>query len=101
MNVFFDKTFGKTLCIDDKVYDVENCNDILLYGNNEYLIQWINNKGYHRLDGPARVITGRKMNEYFINGKDITYEVHDWMEENNITYPFGEEEKVLFKLRFA
>lgn len=48
----------------------------------------------HRDDGPAFI-------GWWICGINITTEVNEWMKENNITYPFSDEEKLLFKLRFA
>lgn len=60
--------------------------------------EWHFNGMYHRIDGPAYIIGDIK--EYWINDIEITMEVEKWMKENDISYPFDEEETTLFKLRF-
>jgi hypothetical protein len=78
---------------------------------------WTNEKGFHRDDGPAiiypdgaRRIQGftihrddepNNRNQWFINDHPITANVRAWLAENNISYPFTDEEKVLFKLTFC
>ena len=53
----------------------------------------------HRIDGPAiEYVGGRK--EWWIDGEDVTDEVDNWLNENNISYPFDEDELVQFKLRW-
>lgn len=64
------------------------------------LLQWADEDGrYHRIDGPAYVMDG--ITGWVIHGDDITHEVNEWMNENNITWPFDEETSVLFKLKFV
>ena len=53
----------------------------------------------HRIDGPAIEWTdGSK--EWWINDKDVTKEINNWLHENNIQYPFDEDNMVQFKLRW-
>lgn len=60
---------------------------------------WYINGERHRIDGPA--INWSNGNIFwYVNGNHITDEVNEWMEENNITYPFNENELIQFKLRF-
>ena len=37
---------------------------------------------------------------WYINGKNITDDVEQWMKKNKITYPFSDENLILFKERF-
>lgn len=53
----------------------------------------------HRIDGPAIIRIDASV-EWYINGYRISEKVNDWLLENNISYPFDEETKMLFKLRF-
>ena len=62
--------------------------------------EWYVNDKLHRLDGPA-IIWSDKIQEWYVKGKKITEEVKKWMTQMNITYPFTDEEKVLFAVRFA
>src|SRR4051812_48062536 len=62
--------------------------------------EWHVNGELHRLDGPAvESITGYK--SWYVNGNLITYEVNQWLEGNNYTYPFNAEVQLEFILRFA
>jgi len=54
----------------------------------------------HREDGPA-VIYPNGIIEYFLNGKNITIEVEEWIEENNIPKVWTNSHKILFKLTFG
>ena len=54
----------------------------------------------HRLDGPA-IIRSNGYQFWFINGNEITEDVENWLETNNITYPFTKEEQVQFILTFS
>jgi hypothetical protein len=54
----------------------------------------------HRDDGPA-VTGGTFDHEWWIKGKSITADVDLWLLQNNISWPFSDEETMLFKLRFA
>ena len=59
---------------------------------------WIDGKR-HRLDGPAiEWADGTK--EWCINGQHVTKEINNWLHENNIQYPFDEDNIVQFKLRW-
>lgn len=62
---------------------------------------YINNK-LHRIDGPAFMNNNhfKRSDRWYINNIDITDEAEEWMKENSISYPFDEEIKVQFKLRF-
>ena len=53
----------------------------------------------HRIDGPVvEWEDGRK--EWRINGQHVTEEINNWLHENNIQYPFDEDNIVQFKLRW-
>ena len=54
----------------------------------------------HRLDGPAYVGQGGFV-RWYINHKEITIEVNQWFERNNLSYPFDNKTKLLFKLTFG
>lgn len=62
---------------------------------------WVNGE-LHRINGPA-VITNDKspMNEWWIHNNQITNEVDEWMEKNNILWPWNEDIQVLFQLTFV
>jgi hypothetical protein len=65
---------------------------------------WFRHGVEHRDDGPSMVWTQKYKhhhNQWHINGHDITGEVEEWLAANNISWPFNEEETVMFKLRFA
>ena len=61
---------------------------------------WYVNGKLHRLDGPA-YITASGWKAWYVNDKNITDEVTEWLQLMNITCPFTDEEKVLFAVRFA
>src|ERR1700691_603875 len=54
----------------------------------------------HREDGPA-IIWGDGVKDWFINDNDITAEVEEWIEENNIPEDWDDVHKSLFKSRFV
>ena len=57
------------------------------------------NEELHRLGGPViKYVDGRK--EWWIDGQHVTKEINNWLHENNISYPFDEDELVLFKMRW-
>ena len=61
--------------------------------------EWYINGERHRIDGPAvEYADGSK--EWWITDKDVTDEVNNWLNENNVSYPFDEDELVQFKLRW-
>ena len=61
--------------------------------------EWYLNSKIHRLDGPA-VIFPNGSQKWYINDIDITEEINEWLSQMNITYPFTDEEKVLFAVRW-
>ena len=62
--------------------------------------EWFVNGKLHRLNGPAMIwADGTK--EWWVNDTYITEEVNEWMKQMNISYPFNDEEKVLFAVRFS
>ena len=66
---------------------------------NGYEEWWVEDKR-HRLDGPAYIDTGGLI-KWYINHRDITTEVNEWLKRNNYTYPFDNKTKLLFKLTFG
>jgi len=65
---------------------------------------WYVNEKLHREDGPA-IITSDGYQAWFINGNAISdAEIIEWIKEYNISQDWntwGNQEKILFKLRFA
>ena len=60
---------------------------------------WYINNNLHRIDGPARIYpSGNK--EWWINGKNITNEVENWIRTQNVIWPWDEEIQVNFVLAF-
>jgi hypothetical protein len=51
----------------------------------------------HNSYGPA-IIDAYGNKYWYLNGKDITYEVYCWMRNNNITYPWDKETQMMFEL---
>ncbi len=49
----------------------------------------------HRTDGPAR------LPGWFIHGHDISQEVNEWIEINELSWPWDKETQMLFELRFV
>jgi hypothetical protein len=66
----------------------------------DYYEEWWFEGLPHRDDGPA-VTGGTFDHEWWIKGKSITADVDLWLLENNFSWPFSDEETMLFKLRFA
>lgn len=60
---------------------------------------WYNDGVLHRDDGPA-IIKNNKYYYWYINGKHITSDVKEWIKDNNISYPFSDNELIEFRLRF-
>ena len=60
---------------------------------------WYIDGKLHRIDGPAVEWTDGT-NQWYINDKEVTKEINNWLNENNITYPFDEDELVQFKMRW-
>jgi hypothetical protein len=66
----------------------------------EYTKYWYNHGQLHRIDGPAGIwIHGTK--EWWINDKNITEEVNQWMKVKEISWPWDGETQVEFLLTFA
>ena len=61
---------------------------------------WYRHNKLHRLDGPA-IVELYYTDRWHINDIDITKEVEIWLETNNITIPFTQEEQAQFILTFA
>lgn len=66
---------------------------------------WYRYGELHREDGPAIITCDiyKKTNEYWlIKGQNITDEVNEWIERNNIRYwsEWSKREKAFFKLKF-
>ena len=53
----------------------------------------------HRTDGPA-IIDSTGYQGWWINGKNITEQVEQWMEHREIYYPWDESSQVEFLLTF-
>jgi hypothetical protein len=63
------------------------------------LEEWYVNGKLHRIDGPAYI--GKDgTQEWYIDNKNITKEVEEWLKCNDISYPFDEIALMQFKLRF-
>jgi hypothetical protein len=71
---------------------------------------WFFSGKYHNETGPAIVYSKKAMKmmeqedippAWYIHGVDITNEVNQWLQENDITLPLNDEQKILFKLRFV
>ncbi len=62
---------------------------------------WYNNGLCHRIDGPAvEYIDGTRL--WYINGTELpTQDVEEWVEENNLTVPYSDEDAIAFKLRWV
>ncbi len=63
-------------------------------------MSWYFNGKRHRENGPAMFFTNGYM-EWWINGENITEQVNEWMMENDIVYPFTDEEVIMFQFKFA
>jgi hypothetical protein len=61
---------------------------------------WYINGKYHRTDGPA-VIMENGDQHWFLNDRDITQEVNEWMRKQNITWPWDMEIQAQFVLTFT
>jgi len=64
---------------------------------NKTVSAWLVNGIRHREDGPAIIYENGTI-EWFIHGEDITNVVDKWMRDNDITYPFSEENLIQFKM---
>ena len=61
--------------------------------------EWRVNHKRHRIDGPAIITRGTY--RWWINHKNITQEVENWMEKQNITWPWDDEIQTQFILTFV
>jgi len=61
---------------------------------------WYKDGVLHRVDGPA-IVTLAKGVGWFVNNQNITDSVEEWMEEQNITWPFDEPTQMLFLMKFG
>ena len=76
----------------------ENYTGIIEYKNN--ILEYCLNGKCHREDGPAIIING-SIQKYYINDKNITEEVEEWIKENKIPKDWNNSHKLLFKLTFG
>ena len=64
--------------------------------------EWLYMGKLHRLDGPARTIVDNTViTEWWVDGHKVNECFPKWAKDNNITYPFTEEQNILFKLRWV
>jgi|ERR1700691_1465789 len=68
--------------------------------NSDGTIEYYLNGKRHRENGPA-IIWGDGVKDWYINDNDITVEVEEWIEENNIPEDWDDVHKSLFKSRFV
>jgi hypothetical protein len=61
--------------------------------------EWWQHGQYHRADGPA-VIRADHRYDWYVQDREITAEVEDWMGANAITWPFTESQQMEFALRW-
>lgn len=69
----------------------------LIWSDDSQFICWLQRGLYHRLDGPA-IVSPRL--QWYVEGKDITEEVNEWLRESKSMIPFTPEEKFQFLLKF-
>jgi starvation-inducible outer membrane lipoprotein len=62
--------------------------------------EWYQNGQLHRVDGPA-VIGADGARMWYIRGKKMTSEINQWMQANNITWPWPRETQVQFLLTWG
>ena len=61
---------------------------------------WYVNNMLHRDNGLPAIEYANGTKSWYLSGNKVTEEVNEWLEENKISYPFNEEELVMFKLRW-
>jgi len=91
----------KTIKINHGEKEPENYTGIVEYPSG--MIEYYLNGKRHREDGPA-VVWDDGTIKYFINDKEITKEVKEWIIENNIPEDckdWNKSDKILFKLTFG
>jgi hypothetical protein len=62
--------------------------------------EWWHDGRRHRVDGPA-VIRADGTRMWYIRGKKMTNEINQWMQANNITWPWARETQVQFLLTWG
>ena len=62
--------------------------------------EWHLNGKMHRTDGPAKIWSNGN-EEWVINGQYITKEVKQWMQKQNVIWPWDEETQAQFLLTFC
>ena len=62
--------------------------------------EWHLNGKMHRTDGPAKIWSNGN-EERVINGHYITKEVKQWMQKQNVIWPWDEETQAQFLLTFC
>ena len=63
--------------------------------------EWFVNGELHRLDGPAHINPRLEYYLWFLNNRNITTKVVNWMRNHNITWPLDEEDQAQFLLTFT
>jgi hypothetical protein len=67
----------------------------------QYVLNWYHYGKRHRINGPAVIIFYPKLiTYYYVNDVNITQEVELWLNANNYTHNFTDQQIVEFKLRF-
>lgn len=64
------------------------------------LKEWWVNGDRHRVDGPAIEYNDGIVSWYMFGNRLNTFEVEQWLKDNNLSYPFNKETQFLFQLRF-
>ena len=62
--------------------------------------EWYLNGYIHRADGPAAIDADGTL-EWWINGNNINTLVEKWLQTQQISFPFNDEEKTQFTLTFV
>jgi len=70
-------------------------------GNIRWMVWNLHNQ-HHRLDGPAHIRYDEQGNiedqNWYIEGFCVNENILGWLEENNITEPFSDEDRMAIKL---
>ena len=61
---------------------------------------WFIKDKLHRENGPA-IIWSDGVQEWYINGNNITESVNEWMQKQNVSWPWDEETQAQFILTFC
>ena len=83
-------------CVDSQLHRTDGPAVIMADGHQEW---WVNGKR-HRIDGPA-FIQADGHQEWWVNGNNITAKAEQWMELNEIPWPWDELTQVEFLLSWT